>query len=275
MLKKIEITYTQYTIESTPEEQEILIAQLVDVGFEGFEETDTALHACITNKQLFETKEEIKALLEQKIYTTELIKNKNWNEEWEKSFEPVTVDDKIIVRATFHIPQPQYEYEIIIQPKMSFGTGHHATTEQMMRMMLELTFEDKKVFDFGCGTGILSILASKLKADYVYAIDCEDWTIDNAKDNATVNECNNVQFDYSTLIEVTNCDIVLANINKNVLVEYGGKISETIVNKGFLLTSGYYSNDAETIEKIYEINGFIKIKNTVKDEWNCHLFQKL
>src|SRR5689334_11761207 len=168
------------------EQSEILIAELSDAGYEGFEEGLNELKAYIPNEnwneaELIEVAERVGAS-----WSKELIEETNWNQVWESNFQPVTVDEFVSIRAHFHEPVKGVKHEIIITPKMSFGTGHHATTSMMVRMMSQIDFHQKKVLDFGTGTGILAILAEKLGASEVVAIDNDDWSIENARENIAV-----------------------------------------------------------------------------------------
>jgi ribosomal protein L11 methyltransferase len=182
--------YIEITIHSELQEQnEILIALLSNEGYDGFEETESALKACIPEHEF--NKQTLDKLLQSfsLSYHQEIIAPKNWNTEWESSYQPVIVEDIAAVRAHFHMPIENVSYEIIITPKMSFGTGHHATTWQMMKLMQQVNFTNKKVFDFGCGTGVLAILAEKMGATGILATDIDDWCIDNTNENSLMNDC--------------------------------------------------------------------------------------
>ena len=181
--------YTQVAIETTDAGQhEILVALLADIGFEGFEETDDMVKAFIREEELNTTAlNEIVGNLQLQ-YTLLSIEQQNWNAQWESSFEPVIVEDFAAVRAAFHKPVSGVKYEIIITPKMSFGTGHHATTYLMMQQMSYIDFAGKKVFDFGTGTGVLAILAEKLGATKIDAIDIDEWSVENTNENILANK---------------------------------------------------------------------------------------
>ncbi|HEU4861999.1 MAG TPA: 50S ribosomal protein L11 methyltransferase, partial [Chitinophagaceae bacterium] len=175
-----------------PEQKEILIAQLADAGYEGFEETDTTLDAFIGELRFDNSLLNEIAFKYQTSYTSEKIAETNWNQIWESNFQPVVVDEYVAIRADFHQPISTTKFEIVITPKMSFGTGHHATTYMMMQQMRENDFANKNVFDFGTGTGVLSILAEKLGAKKVLAIDNDSWSIDNADENIQRNNCTKI-----------------------------------------------------------------------------------
>jgi ribosomal protein L11 methyltransferase len=266
--------YIQITIDGISEEQsEMLIAQLSELGFDGFEEQENSLKAFTTEDQFPE--EAIKEMLEKLhlTYSKEIIAAKNWNEEWEKNFEPVLVDDFVAVRADFHEPIKNVQHEIIITPKMSFGTGHHATTYLMMQQMGEIDFKNKTVFDFGTGTGILAILAEKLGAKAVYAIDNDEWSIENAEENAEKNNCRSLAFD---LIDdpsgSESFDIILANINKNVIITYISVLSNRLHKDGQLLLSGLLIEDEEDILQIAKQLPLKHITTTHENKWICLMF---
>lgn len=266
--------YIQVTIDNVSEEQSgILIAQLSGLGFDGFEEQENSLKA-FTNEDQF-PEEALKEILEelQLTYLKETIASKNWNEEWEKNFEPVLVDDFVAVRADFHEPIKNVQHEIIITPKMSFGTGHHATTYLMMQQMRTIDFRKKTVFDFGTGTGILAILAEKLGASTVYAIDNDEWSIENAKENAQNNNCHSLTFD---LIDdpsgSESFDIILANINKNVIITYISVLSNRLSRNGQLLLSGLLKEDEQDILQIAKQLPIKHIATTHENKWICIQF---
>jgi ribosomal protein L11 methyltransferase len=187
----------QISITATEEEQEILISLLSDFGATGFEQTDKEVIAYFdeNNFESYEVNEIIKAYT----FTTAHIKEQNWNEVWERNFQPVVINNFCSVRAEFHPPASGVEHEIIITPKMSFGTGHHATTYMMIEQMKDIAFENKTVFDFGTGTGLLSILAEKLGAARVSAIDVDEWSITNARENIEKNNCSKLHCNWALI----------------------------------------------------------------------------
>ncbi|HEV2483139.1 MAG TPA: 50S ribosomal protein L11 methyltransferase [Puia sp.] len=184
--------HIQVTIP-TKDFQEVLIALLGEMGYEGFEQEEAQLHAFIPEAAFDEAA--VRELLEAHglRYTLQRIEERNWNEEWEKNFQPVVVDGFCAIRAHFHPRVPEVEHELIITPKMSFGTGHHATTYMMLQAMRSLDLRGKRVLDFGTGTGVLAILAERLGADVVVAIDNDDWSIENARENVVENGCTRIQ----------------------------------------------------------------------------------
>ncbi|RYD96899.1 MAG: 50S ribosomal protein L11 methyltransferase [Sphingobacteriales bacterium] len=201
-------------------------------------------------------------------FETEVIGERNWNAEWEKNFPPVVVNDFVAVRAHFHEPIPGVRHELLITPKMSFGTGHHATTWQMMQAMESLDFNGKRVFDFGTGTGVLAILAEKLGASRVLAIDNDVWSLENAQENCERNGCTHVEVALSSeLPEGETFDIVLANINRNVLLQYVDYLKKAVVPGGYLLLSGLLTEDRAIIEEAYGKAGFEARRYSEKTNW--------
>ena len=231
-------------------DQEILIAQLWDIGFEGFEQGPDFLNASIPENLYDE--DQLTALLESKHrpFIKELIAQKNWNDLWEKSFEPVIIDDFCAIRADFHSPVFTVKHEIIITPKMSFGTGHHATTFLVIKLMQEIDFSNKQVLDFGTGTGVLAILSEKLGAKEILAIDNDDWSINNAQENVQRNDCSNIHVQKTTgEFPEGNFDIILANINKHVILENLSSMVKHFETNGVLILSGLLKDDESEIRK--------------------------
>jgi ribosomal protein L11 methyltransferase len=234
------------SIKATEEAQELLIASLSDLNATGFEQKEDELIAWFNAEDYNEV--EILPLLSSYSYETDTVKEQNWNEIWEKDFQPVIVDDFCAIRAHFHQPITAVQYEIIITPKMSFGTGHHATTYMMIQQMKEIDFKNKSVFDFGTGTGILAILAEKLGANTVTAIDVDEWSIDNATENIDRNQCHNIQlYQSSNVPDSKTFDIILANINKNVILQHLTSLINAISPNGSILFSGLLIDDERDI----------------------------
>lgn len=261
--------------------RDILIAEMAELGFDSFVETEAGFDTYIA-KALF-CRERLEQCFSRYRKQTEIgyeqkkIARVNWNEAWEKNYEPIRVSDRIYVRATFHKPRPDFEYEIIINPKMSFGTGHHETTHQLLAMQAETDHRQKTVLDIGCGTGILAIMAAKLGATSVAATDIDDWCIENATENF---ELNQVKPDWvkqgaiRTLNLTETYDIVLANINKNVLLDELGAYAALTKTGGYLFLSGFYAQDeADLMEKAKPL-GFQKLKSTEKRNWMALLLRK-
>ena len=210
---------------NSSEERDICMAGLPDIGFYAFEETEKLLIAYIKQEDL-NKKEFIEVLHTNAKYRITEIENENWNEQWESELEPVYINNFAGIRASFHQPLQNIKHEIIVTPKMSFGTGHHATTYLMIEQMEAIDFKDKSVLDFGTGTGVLAILAEKLGASQILAIDNDEWSINNAYENLQMNQCKNIKVEYNNdLRELDTYDIILANINLNVLIHNAEKIS--------------------------------------------------
>jgi ribosomal protein L11 methyltransferase len=236
-----------FTVIATEDyQQDMLINTLGEVGFDTFEELEFGFKAYIPVDDFDEAKL-IEALTPYRdmftfSYEIALIPQKNWNEVWESNFEPIAIKDKIFVRATFHQPKPEFEYEIIIDPKMAFGTGHHQTTSMMLELMLENEFSGKNVLDMGSGTGILAIMASKLGADKVTAIDYDIVCFESALENAQLNNIPNVTAlcGSKEVIPDEQYDTILANINRNILLDQIPRYSEVLKPDGELYLSGFY-----------------------------------
>ena len=229
--------------------REIIIALLADAGFDGFEETEPVLKAYI-EAELYDAAT-LEELLQphQLSFTAELVEKQNWNAVWESNFEPVTVNDFAGIRAHFHTPfGDTVQHEIVITPKMSFGTGHHATTHMVMQLMQGIDFSGKQVFDFGTGTGILAILAEKLGAENVLATDNDDWCIENATENSAINHCGHITIKKVTDGKETGpFDIIIANINKNIILDNIAYLSAAVQPGGTILLSGLLEQDEADI----------------------------
>lgn len=263
--------YIQVEVSTAVDGQnEIIMALLSDIGFEGFEEDDNRVNAFIKEEEFD------KAALEEVTgglgltYNISTIAQQNWNAQWESSFEPVIVNDFAAVRAGFHAPVKKVRHEIIITPKMSFGTGHHATTYLMMEQMEHINFENKAVFDFGTGTGVLAILAEKMGAAKVYAIDNDDWSIENTNENTAANNCSHIIAEKADSIAPgKQFDIILANINLNVLLANMEDIATACKPKTIVLFSGILVADEPVLTASAAANGLIV--NSVKERngWLC------
>jgi len=262
----------QISIKANEEQQEILISQLSDLGANGFEQTDDYLIAYF-NDNTFKSYE-VNELLKGDSFTVNTIEEKNWNEVWESNFQPVIVNRFCAIRAEFHKPIKDVEYEIVITPKMSFGTGHHATTYMMIEQMHDIDFNNKTVFDFGTGTGILSILAEKLGASKIEAIDIDDWSIANAKENIEKNHCSKISVDLSSLIPKGKFDVILANINRNVILNYLLQLKDSLKENCYLLLSGLLTSDETEIVEACTKNQLKFFKRTERDNWVCLVFIK-
>lgn len=241
-----ELLFTTITTEDY--QQDLLIGALGEIGFDTFEEVDLGFKAYIPvddfNQELLD--ETLAAYREMFSFSYDitLIPQKNWNEVWESNFEPIQISDQVFVRATFHAPKPEFPYEIVIDPKMAFGTGHHQTTAMMMALMLENDFAGKKVLDMGCGTGILAILAAKLGAADLTAIDYDLVCYESTIENSTLNNIGNIKAlcGSKEVIPDEQYDIILANINRNILLDQMARYAEALKPGGEIYFSGFYES---------------------------------
>jgi len=265
------MTYTEIII-AIPDTAlgEILIAALSEQGFEGFEEEEDRLHAFIPEEAFQPSALEALLAPLQLDYTRTEIAERNWNEEWEKNFEPVTVDTFCAVRASFHPPLPGVEYDLVITPKMSFGTGHHATTWMMLAAMQKIDFMGRRVLDFGTGTGVLAILAEKRGAGDVLAIDYDPWSIENARENVGVNGCKAIRLEKLDEIPASGpFDVILANINRNIILRELARMEQQLRPGGVILLSGLLQDDFEEIEKQALQHRLPISQKMTKDNWIC------
>ncbi|PIQ20743.1 MAG: 50S ribosomal protein L11 methyltransferase [Cytophagales bacterium CG18_big_fil_WC_8_21_14_2_50_42_9] len=265
--------FIQVTVQTPEELTDIITAELSQVGYDTFMETENGLCAYITEDIFSET--ELQAVLQkyQQVadlpYSTDKIPQQNWNEEWEKNFEPLLISGICSVRASFH-PQPEnITYDIVINPKMSFGTGHHETTTLMIQNQLDLTHTSKRVLDMGCGTGILAILAVKLGAGEVVAVDIEDWTVENARENAALNNTPvEVRLgDIEVVRQDQPYDIILANINRNVLLADIPVYALLLKPGATLVMSGFYTEDLDAILAVAQANNLVYKSVREKNNW--------
>ena len=262
----------QFTIEPVQPASEILIAELGYLGFESFVENDDGITAYIpveeyeddllANVHILQSEEfDIK-------YEFQEIERVNWNEEWEKNFTPILVDDICSVRAPFH-PMPEVEFDIVIEPKMSFGTGHHATTHMMIQFILQHQMKGKSVLDMGCGTGVLAILAAMKNAEKIDAIDIDNWCFLNTSENIVRNDCEhiNVEEGGAELLDGRIYDVIIANINRNILLEDMPVYVLALNNNGILFLSGFYEQDLPVIQKTAEKLGLRYEDHLTRNDW--------
>lgn len=253
---------------------DVLAAQLGKIGFESFMTTDEGLDAFIQENNLNEQ------AINQVIadfpfdtpitFTVENVESKNWNEEWEKYFfEPIVIDNKCVIHSSFHKDFPKLEYDVTIDPKMAFGTGHHETTSLMVSEILENDFSGKTVLDMGCGTSILAILASMRGAERLMAIDIDDWCVENSLDNLKLNNIHNVEVALgdASLLQGKTFDVILANINRNILMNDMAIYANSLPEDGLLIISGFYTEDIPIIEKEAEKHGLALQYAREKNNW--------
>jgi ribosomal protein L11 methyltransferase len=276
------MNYYAFSINPTDydmERVEILTAVLGELPFDTFEDTETGFKAYIPEKDLTETVEtELAELSEQFDFSFEktFIPYQNWNSVWESNFQPIQVDDFVAVRADFHPNRGGVEFDLIVNPKMAFGTGHHETTFMMMQHMRSIDFNGKKVLDYGCGTGILAILASKLGAISLEAVDIEEPSYENTIENCRINEVHNVQSIWGTLDDVPShdFDIILANINRNIIIDSLDDLKNRLNKRekptdsdNILLISGFLKIDENTILQAINYAGFKHQKTLHRGNW--------
>lgn len=253
---------------------EILMAEIAEAGFDTFLETDKGFEAYVELENF--DREQLQHIKEKYSSQTPLtffedrIEKKNWNEEWEKNYEPIVVDDRCLIRADFHKIDKKYPHELIITPKMSFGTGHHQTTYLMIKNQMDIDHKGKRVMDAGCGTAILSVMASKLGAAEVQAFDIDEWSVSNGRENIEVNECKNVYNQQGKLGDLKLqgvFDIILANINKNVLLEELKLYKKYLTPGGLMLISGFYVDDIPDLLTEGLKYGLNELKRDERENW--------
>lgn len=273
-MNHIQVTF----FEADEARREELMAQLQMTGidFEGFEETEESLIA-YTEEAHFDANAIGQLATELGLkFETNALMERNWNAEWEKNFEPVVIDGFCSVRADFHPAPKGVLYDIVITPKMSFGTGHHATTALMMTIMRELDFKGKTVLDFGTGTGILAILAELLGAQQVLGIDNDSWSYENAVENCGRNNTQHIVIQQAILEDLgkeRQYDIILANINRHILLQYMEQMAALLTGDRLLLLSGILVEDVEMVRGTAEEKGFTYIKHMTDKNWVCMLFR--
>jgi len=266
------MAYLEFIIpEPDPTQRELLIPELEALGFEGFEETDDALKAYIPEERLDED-----AWAERRLpATVNRLEDQNWNQVWESNFDPVVIGDFCAVRADFHKPIRGIAHELVITPKMSFGTGHHATTRLMIQAMRTLPIEGRKVVDFGTGTGVLAILAEHLGAEAIWALDNDPWSIENAQENAKRNGAAKTTWHLAENLEgVPVADVVLANINRHILLQFMGPLHALLAPGGLLLLSGILSADRPVIAEAATATGLSITEDAQEGDWVAQLWKK-
>ncbi|WP_400077159.1 50S ribosomal protein L11 methyltransferase [Winogradskyella sp. R77965] len=261
-----------FKVEPLQPGTEILIAELGYAGFESFLETEEGVTAYIQKKEWREDiLEDIQILSSDEFKITHEfneIKQTNWNAEWEKNFNPIVVDELVTVRASFH-DKPQTKYDLIIEPKMSFGTGHHETTHMMIQHILKNDFKNKSVLDMGCGTGVLAILTEKVGATKIDAIDIDNWCYLNSLENVDRNDCELISVfeGDSSFLDNQKYDVIIANINRNILLADIPVYSNHLNKNGTLFLSGFYEEDLEIIKSKCAENDLVFIDIILKNRW--------
>lgn len=261
-----------FTVDPTQPGTEILLAGLGETPFESFVENENGLTAYVKKDLWSEDILDgvfIMQSPEFKIeYTIEEIDQVNWNEEWEKHFEPIEVDGRCYVRAPFH-EKTSAEFDIVIEPKMSFGTGHHETTHMMIQHLLETDVTDMKTLDMGCGTAILAILAEMKGAKPIDAIDIDNWCYLNSIENAQRNGCSGISVyeGDAELLSGKSYDLIIANINRNILLNDMQQYVDCLNKGGILLLSGFYEEDIEAIDESCTSKGLTYAKKFSRNNW--------
>ncbi|WP_313259391.1 50S ribosomal protein L11 methyltransferase [Sphingobacterium sp.] len=278
-MKYTAVAFTSSNIEEW--QKDLLIAELANLGFDTFEDQDQGFVAYIPAANLDIQALETVLVAETEgydiSYEVKELENKNWNQVWESNFSPIVVDDQCYVRATFHEDKPEYPYQIIIDPKMSFGTGHHQTTSMMLSYILENDFDGKAVLDMGCGTGILAILASKRWASNILAVDFDPICVESVLENKLLNHVDNIDAKLGSkeAIEGKKFNTILANINRNILLDQFDVYFADLENPGELYISGFYDGeDLDILKNKAESLGFQFVEKKVLDTWCAAKFIK-
>jgi ribosomal protein L11 methyltransferase len=271
----------QVRITASLDQADILLAELGEIGFDIFEDSDTGLIAyCQTDlfdlvvfKDLISRYQFLGPIQ----YEIQEIQKQNWNAVWETNYDPIRIADLVFIRANFHPSEPGYQIEIVINPKMSFGTGHHETTFQMSQALFDLNLTGKSVLDAGTGTGILAFVAKKLGATFVRGFDIDEWSVENSIENASLNACEEVEFGRGTILDESArmYDVLLANINRNILLDEMDEYADRIVSGGDLLLSGFYTEDIPMLVERAEALGLNYVSQSEKNRWACLRFKKI
>lgn len=272
--------HTRLTVVCDPQFSEILMAEIAEAGFDSFLEKEGGFEAYAEADRYDQhSVDEIKKkyhLVQPLEFAWDKIEKRNWNEEWEKSYDPIIVDNRCLIRAEFHKIDKEYPYTITITPKMSFGTGHHQTTYLMIKAQMDLDHHEKTVMDAGCGTAILSIMASKLGAAKISAFDIDEWSVINGRENIEINRCNNISIKQGKISDLSfdhEFDIILANINKNVLMHELPQYAAYLNPDGQILLSGFYEKDIpELVQRAHQYH-LRHITSDVREGWASILLQ--
>jgi ribosomal protein L11 methyltransferase len=259
--------------------RDIVIATLSELGFESFVETEEGVQAYIPvdifNESALESLNDVREFVSELSYTHKVIKDQNWNAVWESNYEPVLIEDRCYIRAPFHNKKDQVEYEIVIEPQMSFGTAHHETTAMIIKLMLDEKFDGERVLDMGCGTGVLAILAGMKKAGTIVAIDNDEWAYKNSISNCEQNNFESIEVIHGDASAINGeFDCIIANINRNILLNDMNIYVNHLKSGGVLFISGFYEYDLPILQKEAE-SLFLKFdKKVSKNSWTAARFIK-
>ena len=273
--------YTRLQVVCDLEFTEILMAEIAEAGFDTFMETEKGFEAYVEEKNfnadLIDSLKEKYKWVNPLLFFYDQVKKQNWNEEWEKNLQPIIVDDRCLIRAEFHKIEKQYPYEIVITPKMSFGTGHHQTTYLMIQSQLDMDHTNKRVMDAGCGTAILSIMASKLKSKEVEAFDIDEWSVINGTENIQNNHCQNIHIHQGKIDDMKfegKFDLILANINKNILLSEMKSYANYLDAGGQLLISGFYTHDIGDLLNEANKHQLTEVSRKDRETWAAVLLER-
>jgi ribosomal protein L11 methyltransferase len=279
------MNYWEISLILKPREpwSEVLVAELSELGFDSFVETDFGVNGYIAEDvydeekvshliQRYENRDELELT-----FNKQFIPEENWNAAWERSFEPVRIGNELLIVAPFHKIENTAKHLIIIEPKMSFGTGHHHTTRLMAQSLLNFEALPSNILDMGCGTGILAILAEKLGAKHITAIDIEDWAYENAIENIERNGCSAIEVlkGDAHLLEGKTFDMILANINKNVLLNDMNVYASCLNVNGILILSGFFTSDNPILVDSAKKTNLALLKVISEENWSCLHFKKI
>ncbi len=263
------MNYVKLLFSATSDDKKALIqACLYDEEILGLEEFDDSVAIYFKEDKFNEV--EFQASYQTLLgpYQKEIMPHMNWNAQWESNFEPILIHEEVGIRASFHPPFKDIAYDLVITPKMSFGTGHHETTQMMITWMCEVDFMNKSVFDFGCGTGILAIFAHKKGASHILGTDNDPWSVENAQENCIQNNCPNIQISDTPIEQVQGpFDIILANINLNILLAHLGHLSKLLKPKGKIFLSGILVTDLEIMTECLNSQGFSVVGQKQEKNW--------
>jgi ribosomal protein L11 methyltransferase len=273
------MNYLRLDIRLEEEFKEILMAELAELGFEAFEDGEPKLLSAYVQEDLYQQTETAALLERYKGHLIEVkgpiaVEQQNWNAVWESQYEPVAIDDFCLIRAPFHPKQSGFVHVITIEPKMSFGTGHHTTTTLVVRAMRHLPLVGMRVLDMGCGTGILGILAAKLGAKSVDGIDIDNWAVENSAENCTRNQVH-MELILGTAQKIEKVyDVILANINRNIILDDLAVYAKHLEKGGKLICSGFYMHDVDIIRERAALNNLILTSQADENGWSAVIFEK-